>query len=129
MYLAFITTLSVVQSTDLATASAKHCLGYQMMITLEEEATHLSYNTFHAQVQSQILDLLHSNMVQLDCNFNVYVYVGIKCNGMEQKIIRSNCVHSLPISIYLDSPSLCNDEIVAYNQLDQTSVLFPPTKI
>ena len=30
----------------------------------------LSCNTFHAQVQSQILDLLHSNMVQLDCKFN-----------------------------------------------------------
>ena len=41
----------------------------QMMITLEEDAMHLSCNTFHAQVQSQILDLLHSNMVQLDCNY------------------------------------------------------------
>ena len=88
-----------------------------MTITLEEDAMRLSCNTFHAQVPSQILDLLHSNMVQLDCNCMVW-----RVNKIAE------LMPSIIAIMYLDSPSLCNDEIVEYNQLDQTSV-FPPTKI
>ena len=89
-----------------------------MMITLEEKAMRLSCNTFHAQVKLQILDLLHSNMVQLDCNCMVW-----SVNKIAELYSINHC-HN----IYLDSPSLCNDETVEYNQLDQMSV-FPPTKI